>query len=53
MLTSYAGPLLTAGIAAVSVYYLFRILVTSDAGQLKTARWEVQPTVLAPGPEAK
>jgi len=53
MLTSYAGPLLTAGIAAVSVYYLFRILVKSDGGQLKSTRWEVQPTVLEPETEAK
>lgn len=53
MLTSYAGPLLTACIAVVSVYYLFRILMKSDGGQLKTARWEVQPTVPDPETEAK
>lgn len=38
MLFSYIGPILAAALTGVGVYYLFRILVTADAGGLQISR---------------
>ncbi len=37
MSISFLGPVIAATVAMLAVYYLFRILVTSDAGQLNAS----------------
>jgi len=37
MSVSFLGPVIAAVVTALGVYYLFRILVTSDAGQLNSS----------------
>lgn len=35
MSVSYLGPVIAAAVTMLAVYYLFRILMTTDAGQLR------------------